>query len=175
LSIALLSTNKYILVGTSFGRLRLYNAKKCKLKKEIKLPKEIVLHSINSIVEVKEHGQIWLGSDRMIVRMTNKFKFIDIFEAHQGIVTNMLVIDQQVWTASSDSNIIAWTIAVSRPPFDRATLLMMAKQVRCDQVRTMSGHSDPVNLLISVGNNIWSCSDDKTLMYVQTSQLSAAY
>lgn len=113
LSLTLLSTNKHILAGTSFGRLRLYNAKKCKLKKEIKLPKEIVLHSVNSIVELKEQGQIWLGSDRVLVRITNKFKFVDIFEAHQGIITSMLVVGDQVWTASSDSNIIVWNVGVS--------------------------------------------------------------
>lgn len=113
-SLTLLSTNKHILAGTSFGKLRLYNAKKCKLKKEIKLPKEIVFHSVNSLVEVKEQGQIWLGSDRMIVRITNKFKFVDIFEAHQGIITSMLVVGEQVWTASSDSTIIVWNIGVSR-------------------------------------------------------------
>jgi len=28
----------------------------------------------------------------------------------------------------------------------------------------MSGHSDPVNLLLAVGNNVWSCSDDKSVI-----------
>lgn len=31
-------------------------------------------------------------------------------------------------------------------------------------MRTMSGHSDPVNWLLAVGNNVWSCSDDKSLI-----------
>ncbi len=32
----------------------------------------------------------------------------------------------------------------------------------------MQGHSDPVNLLQAVGNNVWSCSDDKSLIIWST-------
>jgi small GTP-binding protein len=143
--------NSYIVAGTTLGKLRIYKSRALKLKKEIKLPKEFT--QVSALCEVparepKEPSTLWVGTDRYIARLSgNKFKLVDIWEAHLSSVNCILPVGQnQVWSCGTDCVIKAWD----------------SESRSC--LRVLDGHTDPVLQMISLPPNVWSCSADKSIL-----------
>ena len=92
------------------------------------------------------NNQIWVGTFANIIVFSSKdFSKLAEFSAHNGMIHDLVRIDENVWSCSSDKTIKVWDVSG-----------------KC--VQQLEGHGSRVFQLQMHGDHVWSASWDKTIM-----------
>jgi len=157
---ALIEENAHVWSGSLDGTIRVINKYK---KRCIKIIDCTMVGSIASLqlvmfAKASSAGQkqfndqdldkfIWVGGDQRIARFNaTTFEHVSTEYAHQGLIHSLQIVDNKIWSASSDKMIGILD------PFTGELIEMLA------------GHMDIVYCLLPVGDNVWTCSKDKTIL-----------
>jgi Leucine-rich repeat (LRR) protein/serine/threonine protein kinase len=144
----MLAFDRYLLLGTKSGYLKILDTDKNKFKKDRRLKEgDKDRGGVKCIVAVPKVAQIWVGMTNKIVRLDPKLKTIDSFPTPEGKSMALLVVNKTVWCAGSDGTIRVRSFAEpARDP------------------KTLPGHFNKVYALLSVGRHVWSCGKDNGVL-----------
>ncbi|EGC30072.1 hypothetical protein DICPUDRAFT_158240 [Dictyostelium purpureum] len=91
-------------------------------------------------------NEVWIGTESTILRWNiETYEQIGMLQGHKKMVHCLIVVDNKVWSCSSDCLICVWDPETS----------MCIKQFK--------DHSSRVFYLLCVNNYVWSCAWDKTI------------
>lgn len=144
----MLAFDRYLLMGTKSGYLKILDTDKNKFKKDRRLKEsEKDRGGVKCIIAVPKAAQIWIGMTNRIVRVDPKLKVIDSFATPEGKSLALLVVGKTVWCAGSDSTIrVRSVMDPYRDP------------------KTLPGHFNKVFALTNVGKHVFSCGKDNGIL-----------
>ena len=111
-----------------------------------KIKKNISLGDVPAGCMLTVGDHVWVGTFQTIIVYSLKdFSKICEYKGHQGMIHDMILHDDYVWSCSSDKTIRVWNTSG-------------------ESIQQLEGHGSRVFQLLSHGGNIWSASWDKTMM-----------
>ncbi|KYQ90618.1 hypothetical protein DLAC_09247 [Tieghemostelium lacteum] len=134
-----------LLVGNSVWSIsadmaiRIWSTNSYKCCKKIETKNYLV-----SMAKVGNH--IWVGTESSILRFdSNTYEQIDVLHGHKKMVHCIILVDDIVWSCSSDNLIFLWDPKTGK------------------NIKVLRDHKSRVFYLLRVNGHVWSCAWDKTI------------